>query len=305
MRTTIKAAYRVRQREKARANFAQQSWRGWPRRIRHVGRHTLAIAATLVCVLPLYWAWVASLRTPGLPPAVTIEWWAMAPAWDNYRRIFQLLPMMRYTMNSLLVLIIAVPVTLVTASQAGFAMTQLPTRQRRLLVLASIGLLMIPAASVWLFRFQILQWLGMFDTIWALVVPAFAGSSPLFVLLFYWAILRIPLETFEAAALDGAGAWTIWLRLALPMSLPTVVVVAVLTTVMYWSDFVSPVLYIYDPQLYTLAVGLQLLKQLDPTNWSLLMAAAVYMTVPIIVLFSLAQRWFLHDLTLTNLVDRG
>jgi multiple sugar transport system permease protein len=272
-------------------------------RFQRFGRHALALTVVLACLLPLYWACVASLRTPGLPPPVSVEWWPAAPAWDNYGRIFQLLPMVRYTVNSLFVVLIAVPVTLITASQAGLAMSQLPEQPRRMLVLASIGLLMIPAAAVWLFRFQILQWLGLIDTVWALVAPAFAGSSPLFVLLFYWGCRRIPPETFEAAALDGAGAWTIWLRLALPMSLPTVVVVGVLAFVMYWSDFVSPVLYIYNPDIYTLAVGLQLLKQLDPTNWSLLMAAAVYMTVPVICLFGLAQRYFLHDLTLANLVD--
>jgi multiple sugar transport system permease protein len=194
-------------------------------------------------------------------------------------------------------------VTLVVAALAGFAMDQLPDRQRRFLVLSSIALLMVPGAAVWLFRFQILRWLGLLDTVWALIAPACAGSNPLFVLLFYWTFRRIPDECYEAARLDGADALSIWWRLALPMARPTAVGVVVLTFVMYWSDFISPVLYVYDPAAYTLPVGLQLLKQLDPTNWPLLMAAAVCMAAPVVLLFSLLQRFFLHELSLAHLLE--
>jgi multiple sugar transport system permease protein len=200
---------------------------------------------------------------------------------------------------------VAVPLTLFISSLAGFGISQMPDKPRRQLVYLSIALVIVPAAAVWLFRFQILQWLGLFDTLWALVLPAFTGSNPLFVLLFYWTFRRIPGEMFEAARLDGATAVTVWWRLALPLSRPTIVAVTVLTFVMYWSDFISPVLFIFDPQKYTLPVGLQILNQLDRTNWPLLMAGAVVMTLPIIFMFILLQRYFLHDMSLSNLFDKN
>jgi multiple sugar transport system permease protein len=267
--------------------------------------HSAGWVLTAVFLLPLFWVLVASLREPGLPPPNTVEWWPTDPQWHNYQAIFERVPMTRYMTNSVLVVATAVPLTLIIASMAGFGMSQLPRQPRRQLVYLSIALLIVPAAAVWLFRFQILRWLGLLDTLWALILPAFTGSNALFVLLFYWTFRRIPGEMFEAAQLDGATAVTVWWRLALPLSRPTIVGVAVLTFVMYWSDFISPILYIFDPQNYTLAVGLQILNQLDRTNWSLLMAGAVVMTLPVILLFILLQRFFLHDLSLSNLFDKN
>jgi multiple sugar transport system permease protein len=265
--------------------------------------HGAGVAVALLFLLPIYWIFTASLRSPGLPPPASVEWWPAAPTLANYPAIFDLLPMARYIRNSLIVVATAVPITVFMASIAGFAMAQESDRGRRRLLIASIVLLMVPGASVWLFRFQILRWLGLIDSLWALIAPAFAGGSPLYVLLFFWAYRRIPAEMFEAAWLDGASAWTAWWRLARPLVRPTAVTVTILAFVLYWSDFVGPVLYIYSTDFYTLPVGLQILKQLDPTNWPLLMAAAAVMTLPVLVLFIFLQRSFLSDLSIANLVE--
>lgn len=268
-------------------------------------RFLAGLLVAALFILPLYWVLIASLRQPGLPPQPTIEWWPADPQWSNYRHIFQLVPLTRYALNSLLVVAAAVPLTLLTASLAGFAMTQLDERPRRLLLSVSVATLVIPGASVWLFRFQILRTLGLVDSLGALIVPAFAASSPLFVLLFYWAFRRVPAELFEAARLDAANALTVWWLIALPLARPTTVGVTVLTFVLYWNDFVSPVLYLYNPRNYTLPVGLQILNQLDSTNWPLLMAAAIVMTLPILILFAALQRLFLHQASLANLMDKN
>jgi multiple sugar transport system permease protein len=125
------------------------------------------------------------------------------------------------------------------------------------------------------------------------------------VLLFFWSYRRIPGEIFEAARLDGASAWLMWRLLARPLVRPTAVTVIILSFVMYWSDFVSPVLYIYRTDLYTLPIGLQLLKQLDPTNWSVLMAAAAVITLPVLILFIFLQRSFLSDRSISNLMEKN
>ncbi|MGB5061165.1 MAG: hypothetical protein WBO48_20860, partial [Candidatus Promineifilaceae bacterium] len=90
-----------------------------------------------------------------------------------------------------------------------------------------------------------------------------------------------------------------------PLVRPTAVTIIILSFVMYWSDFVSPVLYIFRTDLYTLPIGLQLLKQLDPTNWPLLMAAAAVITLPVLVLFIFLQRYFLSDLSIASLMDQN
>ncbi|MFZ6027012.1 MAG: carbohydrate ABC transporter permease [Chloroflexota bacterium] len=266
----------------------------------------LAALVSLLFCLPLYWAFIASLRPVGLAPATTIEWWPTSPSWENYRQIFEIVPLARYALNSLIVVGVAVPVTLLMASLAGFGLSQIDREQtRNTLISFNVITLMIPASAVWIFRFQILSWLGQIDSLGALILPAFAASTPLFVLLFYWSFRHIPEEMFEAARLDGAGPWMLWRSMAMPLARPTTTGVTVLTFWLYWSDFISPVLYIYDPQKYTLAIGVQIIKQMNVTNIPLLMAGATLMAAPIVVLFLFLQRFFLHELSLANLFERN
>ena len=114
-------------------------------------------------------------------------------------------------------------------------------------------------------------------------------------LLYYWTFRRAQPGVFEMAHLDGAGPFTVWRRVALPNAVPTTIAVAVLTFILYWSDFISPLLYLRDQDLYTLPLGLRQLQQLDPTGWPLLMAGAVMLTLPAVLFFLLVQHLFLGD----------
>jgi multiple sugar transport system permease protein len=150
----------------------------------------------------------------------------------------------RFGLNSLLVVLVAVPLTVLVSSWAGFAMARLPARSRRLLVAFSFVVQMTPVTAVWLPRFLLFEGVGLLDTRLALVVPAFAGTSPLFALLFLWSCRRIPPDLFEAAVLDGAGPLRLWATVAMPLSRPVAVAVATLAFVAYWGNFIDPLLYI-------------------------------------------------------------
>ena len=260
-----------------------------------LGRHLLPLIVAVAFLLPLLWMVTASLRGPGLAPPSTIEWLPPRATGDNYGTVFELLPFGRYLLNSLAVVALALPLTIVTASMAGFAMALLERRSRVALVVLSVALLLVPITALWLTRFLLFSWVGLTDTLLALVVPALAGSSPLFVLIYYWTFRRISTEVFETAQLDGAGPLGVWRRIALPNARPSTVAVAVLTFILYWSDFISPLLYLGDQDLYTLPLGLRQLQQLDPTDWPLLMAGAVMLTLPAILFFLLVQHLFLGE----------
>jgi multiple sugar transport system permease protein len=253
------------------------------------------IVLVVLFLLPLLWMVTAALREPGLPPARTVEWLPMSPRPDNFITLFDLLPFGRYLVNSLAVVALAVPLTIVTSSLAGFAMALLGRRSRTILVVLSVALLLVPVTALWLTRYLIIHWAGLTDSLLALVLPAFAGSSPLFVLLYHWTFRRATPEVFENARLDGAGPLTTWRRIALPLATPTTVAVAVLTFILYWSDFIGPLLYLRSQELYTLPLGLRQLQQLDPADWPLLMAGAVVLTVPAIIFFLLVQHLFLGE----------
>jgi multiple sugar transport system permease protein len=255
----------------------------------------LPLLVAALFLLPLLWMVTASLRAPGLPPPTSVEWLPTSPTPANYGAVFDLLPFGRYLLNSLGVVALAVPLTVVTASMAGFAMALLERRSRVALVVLSVALLMVPVTATWLTRFLLFSWAGLTDSLLALVVPALAGSSPLFVLIYYWAFRRVSPEIFEMAHLDGAGSLTAWWRVGLPAVLPASIAVAVLTFILYWSDFISPLLYLRDQGLYTLPLGLRQLQQLDPTDWPLLMAGAVMLTLPAVLFFLLVQHLFLGE----------
>ena len=266
------------------------------RRIFHtIAFHTISILISALFILPLVWMASASLRQPGLPPPRTMEWWPEPLTWSNYNRIFEILPLGRYIFNSLLVAGVAVPITLVTASLAGFAMTQLNRRGRESLLGLSVVLLVVPTVAVWVARFILFRTLGLFNSYAALLAPALMGSSPLFVLLFFWSFRRIPRELYDAARMDGAGPLEIWWRVALPLSGATVIVVGILTFLLYWGDFTTPLFYLKSQTLYTLPVGLRQLQELDRTNWPLLLAGAMVMTLPSVLLFGIVQRFFLPE----------
>ena len=275
---------------------------GLPRATLH---QIVAFLVAIFFLLPIFWAFIASLREPGLPPAQSVEWMIDRAYWSNYLEVFRQVPFARYLRNSAIVTTLGVLVTLFTASPAGLGLILLGDRARRWLVLGSIALLIVPATAVWVFRFQVLSWFGLVDSLGALIVPAIGASSPLFVLLYYWAFRHIPMELLDAARLDGASLWQLWRHVAMPLVRPTTAVVALLAFVFYWNDFVSPLLYVFEPQFYTAPIGLQVLKQIDPTNYPIWIAGAMLMTLPVIVTFMFLPRYFLSDLSPATLFNRN
>lgn len=273
---------------------------GFTHWLRDVSTNTHRLLVLLVIALftlPGFWMIASALRQVGLPPPSQLEWIPNPITFDNYVKVLDgsLIPFGLYLMNSLKVVAVAVPATIITASMAGFAMAQIAPAPRAWLMVISIATLMVPVTALWLTRFVIYKWIGVIDSLWAVILPAFMGSSPFYVLLFYWTFSRIPSELYEAARLEGASAPRVWASIAIPMSKPAVVAVGVLAFVLYWSNFIDPLLYLNNQENYTLPIGLQALQQLVPTDFPLLMAGSVLITVPVVIMFMFAQRWFLED----------
>jgi multiple sugar transport system permease protein len=235
----------------------------------------------------------ASLRVPGTPPSPTLELIPQPFTFRNYVRIFEILPMGRYLFNSLFVALTGILLTLLTASWAGFGMSQLGPRARLKLLILSIILLMIPVTSLWLARFVFFARLGISNSHFALIAPALMGSSPLFILLFYWNFRRIDRAVFESAEMDGANIFKVWWHIALPLARPALMAVGLLAFFFYWNDFITPLLYLRSQRLYTLPIGLLQLQEMDKTNWPLLMAASAVMTAPALAVFATLQRTLL------------
>lgn len=250
----------------------------------------------LIFLLPLSWALTTSLRQTGAPLPRQLDWLPSPPAWGNYRAVFEIVDAGRFALNSLVVAVVAVPLTIVVASLAGFAMSQLSVRIRMRLVVLSALCLMVPLTAIWIPRFLLFEEAGLMNTRIALMVPALMGTSPFFVLLFLWAFSNVPREVYDAARLDGAGAYRVWAGIGLPQARAAVGAVGVLAFVHYWNSFVEPLLLMRTADKYTASLGLRVLYSLDSTNWPIIMAGSVLMIVPVVAVFVLAQRVFLGEL---------
>jgi multiple sugar transport system permease protein len=257
-----------------------------------IGLGTLIVAFAF----PLLWMISYSLRSTELPPPNQLEFFTRPFAFENYRIAFErYLPLGRFLLNSLVVVLIAVPLTVVTASWAGFAMSQLSRRAQALLFGVCIAWLLVPAPAVWIPRFILFTKLGWIDSFLSLIAPALMGTSPFYVLLFYIAFTRISRDVYEAAQIEGASPLQTWFSIAMPSAIPSTITVAMLAFTFFWNDYVSPLLYMRTLLHYTLPVGVQLLQQSARSNFPVLMAASVIMVAPIVILFGLVQRFFLQE----------
>jgi ABC-type glycerol-3-phosphate transport system permease component len=241
---------------------------------------------------PLVWLLVGALW-PDRQPLAAI-WFApesFRPSLNNFVTAMEVAPMARFALNSLRVVVLAVPLTLLVAALAAFAMTQLPPRWQMVFVWLSLAALLAPQKALWLARFPLFKTLGWVNTPWPLVAPALLGGSPFFVLLLYWTFRRLPVELFEAAMLDGASTWQVWRRVAVPLARDSLFAVAILHFLHVWGDFADPLLYLRSTAQMTLPVGLRLLAEIDITRWPVVMAGATLLTIPAIVVFLLGQRY--------------
>jgi multiple sugar transport system permease protein len=261
-------------------------------------RQPVAVAVTVLFLLPLWFMVAGSLREPGTPPPRTPELVPRPASVESYDRAFELVDLARYTLNSLAVAALTVPLSVLVASLAGFALVLVGPRTRVVLLSASFVALMVPVTALLVPRFTLFRWVGAIDTWIPLVAPALLGLSPFYTLLYYWSFRRLPAHIFDAARVEDAGPFAIWRKVAMPLVRPVTVAIALLAFIASWSNFLDPLVYLFDSDLYTLPLGLRSLSVLDRTNYPVLLAAAVVATVPVLVVFAIAQRFFLHE-------DRG
>jgi multiple sugar transport system permease protein len=255
------------------------------------------VAAAIACAvftMPLAIMVLGSLHDPAEPPPVGSELFAVEGT-QAYDKAFGLVDLGRQLLNSLTVVAFAVPLTVLCASLAGFAMTRLEPGARRLALGFTLVCLTIPLSALWVPRFAIWRTLGVLDTYVPLIAPALVGTSPVLVLLAYWAARRVPRDLVDAARLEGLGPLRTWWQVAVPLMRPTLFAIGALAFVAHWSNFIEPLLYLFDPAKATLPLGLSALRQLGPTDFPVLLAGAVVATLPPVVAFALVQRRFLND----------
>ncbi len=244
----------------------------------------------LAFVLPVLAMISGSFRGLGLAPPRGVELIPPSASLDAYRTAFSIVPLTRSILNSLLVAAIAVPLTVLTASWAGYGISQLEPRRRRALIVGLLVVMMIPASALWIPRFAIFNSLGVTDSYVPLIAPALLGGSPVLVVLYLLAFRRVPQDLIDAARIEGAREWMVWRRIAMPLVKATTVAVALLAFALFWGNFIDPLLYLSTQERFTAPMVLRSLQQLDRSNWPVMLAGSVVVAGPVLLTFAIALR---------------
>lgn len=251
-----------------------------------------ALALSAVFLAPLAIMVLGSLQRPLQAPPDGLALWPDPVDWSNYSAVPRFMPMTRLILNSLLLVVVAVPVTVVVASMAGLAIVTARGWLRRWLVGVSVLMLFVPAAALWVPRVVLLRGIGLADTPLTVALLALAGTTPFYVLLFALAYSRIPATLFEAATVEGLSPFAVWRKVALPLARPAAIAVAALSGLYYWSTFMDPLTLVSSPDNWTVALGLRNLSELEAALYPIYLAAAVLAAAPAVLAFGIAQRSF-------------
>ncbi len=277
----------------------------WAERRGRIARKVLAyLALTFVAaisVLPFLWMASTSLKTLEEVIQYPPKWVPSSPQWQNYSSLWQDFPMSAWIWNSFKVSVAVTAGMVVTSAMAAYAFARIKFPGRNVLFTMFLATMMVPIMVYQVPKFALIQKLGWQNTHTALIVPALAGAFGVFLLRQFF--LTLPTELEEAARIDGAGHWTIFTRIILPLSGPALATLAVFTFVATWNDFLNPLLFIDDYEKYTLQVGLSFLndQHRSVVNFNRLMAGDVIALVPMIVVFIMAQRYYVRGIALTGI----
>ncbi|HEY9638201.1 MAG TPA: carbohydrate ABC transporter permease [Coleofasciculaceae cyanobacterium] len=257
----------------------------------------LLVMGAVIVLLPLAIVFLTSLAPADatatgsiLPTALTLA---------NYQEAWQRGNFLLAFANSTFVALMVTGFQIITSALAGYALSRLKFRGRRAILLIVLATLVIPFQILVVPIFLVLKWGHLVNTYGALILPTAANGFGIFLLRQYF--LTVPIALEEAAALDGANRWQILWRVTLPLSRPALVTLFLFTFIAEWNDLFKPLIFTTRPELRTVQLALAEFQEQFTNNWSLLMAAVVIATVPVIVLFLLGQRQFIQGIGTTGI----
>jgi putative chitobiose transport system permease protein len=265
------------------------------RSLADVGRYLGLIALAVVTAFPFLWLLATSLRASGtvfsFPPVIIPR----PPTLANYVGIWQTMPIGQFFLNTVYITGMGIALTLLVSALAGYPLARMRFPGRDLIFYAIVGSLMLPQHVGLILNFVTMSRLHLIDTYAAVYLPGAASVFGIFLL--RQAYLTIPIEMEDAARIDGAGEFRIWGQIMLPLVAPALATLAIIEFSAYWNSFLWPLIVLKSPEKYPLAVGLLYLSGLFAHNTRYIAAGAVVMTLPMIIVFLLLQRYFLRGIT--------
>jgi len=268
--------------------------------------YAILVLGSLAFLIPFYFVVNGSLKSEAQVQAgdfVTPPASADSIRWNNYPVALGESKMSFWPAlaNTTVITTLCVVGQILSCSLVGFGFARFRFRGRSILFMIMLSTMMLPAQVTMIPVFVLFKTLGMIDSFWPLIIPAWL-ASPFFVFMFRQFFSQIPEELIEAARIDGAGNWRIYWQMMLPLSGPVIAIVAIYTFLGTWNDFLGPLIYLNSPENRTLSLALNSFKgQYGTSDAQLLMAASVVCMLPCVILFFAAQKYFVESVATTGL----
>ena len=275
------------------------------RRLATAGFYVLLSLIGVLFMFPWFWTLTGSLKSPSevyvFPPA----WLPKTLRFDNYPKVFEIVPFARFFRNSVVVVSLASLGNVTSATLVAYAFARFRWRGRDAIFAITLATMMLPAEVTLIPQYLLYKQLGWLNTIRPLWVPAWFGGGAFSIFLLRQFILTLPREFDEAATIDGANPLRILVAVLLPLMKPVLATITVITLIAGWDDFMGPLIYLASPETFTLALGLRYFSvthgQPGTPTLHLLMAACIMSTSPIVLLFFVAQRYFVQGIVMSGL----
>ncbi|PYI67329.1 glycerol-3-phosphate ABC transporter permease [Arthrobacter livingstonensis] len=255
------------------------------------------LLATVVVAAPLAWMVLSSLKSPGEIITTDLTVLPRNPTLDNYAQAATTVPFARFFANSVIVTVVGSTIKCVLAVLTAYALVFVRFPFKRAIFLAILVALMVPPQVSVLPNYIFIAGLNGLNTYWGIILPGLGTAFGTFLLRQHF--LTLPASILEAAEIDGAGHFRRLWQVVVPISGPSIATVTLVTIVGEWNDYIWPLIVTDRPEMMTLPVGLTLLANSDSTAqaWGVLMAGAVIVIIPILVIFAALQRFIVAGLT--------
>jgi trehalose/maltose transport system permease protein len=250
----------------------------------------LMLAIVAYTVFPFYWAIVSSLKSGSA--LFSAELLPTHPAWGNYAAVFRERPFGRNILNSVMVAGTVVAISLALGATAAFALGRVSFRGRGVMLAAILAVSMFPQVAVLSGLFELIRWLGLYNTLFSLVFSYLIFTLPFTVWVLTTFMREMPRELEEAAMIDGATPWVVLTRIFLPLMGPALATTGLLAFIAAWNEFLFALTFTLTDEMRTVPVAIALISGASSFElpWGRIMAASVIVTVPLILLVLVFQR---------------
>jgi multiple sugar transport system permease protein len=270
------------------------------------GWHLFLMPVTLLMLFPFYWMIATSLETLQEARHYPPVFWPKHLVWSNYPNAIHTAPFATFFLNTAFVASAVAVLNLIFCSAAGYAFARVRFRGRNVVFFLLLLTVMIPSQVTLIPSFLIVRWLGLHispligvDSLGALIVPSAVDVFGVFLLRQFF--LSLPVELEEAARIDGASRLGVLVKILLPLSLPALATLFAIEFLNAWNDFLWPLIVLQSSKRYTIQLGLAYFQGAHQTSWTLLMAANVLSLLPMLVIFFVAQKFFIRSVATAGL----